>query len=79
MVKSGLDFFILKFTKPLQSYCCPVQKNLPRKAELAWQVSRSSVNFKIKRLPLKELTSKTAISKKATSKAATMKKRLTLI
>ena len=40
MVKSGLDFFILKFTEPLQSCCCPVQKNLPRKAELAWQVSR---------------------------------------
>ena len=40
MVKSGLKIFILKFTKPLQSCCCPVQKNLPRKAELAWQVSR---------------------------------------
>ena len=40
MVKSGLELFILKFTKPLQSCCCPVQKNLPRKAELAWQVSR---------------------------------------
>ena len=36
MVKSGLEFFILKFTKPLQSCCCPVQKNLHRKAELAW-------------------------------------------
>ena len=35
-----LQFFILKFTEPLQSYCCPVQKNLPRKAELARQVSR---------------------------------------
>ena len=37
---------------PLQSCCCPVQKNLPRKAELAWQVSRylwrDSENFKIK-------------------------------
>ena len=40
MVKSGLEFFILKFTEPLQSYCCPVQKNLPRWAELVWQVSR---------------------------------------
>ena len=39
-VKSGLEFFILKFTKPLQSCCCPVQKNLLRKAELARQVSR---------------------------------------
>ena len=29
MVKSGLEFFILKFTEPLQSCCCPVQKNLP--------------------------------------------------
>ena len=25
MVKIGLDFFILKFTEPLQSCCCPVQ------------------------------------------------------
>ena len=28
MVKSGVDFFILKFTEPLQSCCCPVQKDL---------------------------------------------------
>ena len=40
MVKSGLEIFILKLNKPLQSCCCPVQKNLSRKAELAWQVSR---------------------------------------
>ena len=40
MVKSGLEFFILKFTELLQCCCCPVQKNLTRKAELAWQVSR---------------------------------------
>ena len=40
MVKSGLEFFILKSYVPLQSCCCPVQKNRPRKAELAWQVSR---------------------------------------
>jgi hypothetical protein len=33
MMKSGLEFFILKFTEPLQSCCCPVQTNLPRKAE----------------------------------------------
>ena len=39
-VKSGLDFFILKSYQPLQSCCCPVQKDLPRRAELAWQVSR---------------------------------------
>jgi hypothetical protein len=25
MVKSSLEFFILKFSKPPQSYCCPVQ------------------------------------------------------
>ena len=37
MVKSGLEF-ILKLTKPLQSCCCPVQKDLSRMAELAWQV-----------------------------------------
>ena len=39
MVKSGLEFFILKFTEPLQSCCCPVPKNLLIKAELAWKVS----------------------------------------
>ena len=33
-----LEFFILKFTKPLQSYCCPKQQNLPREAELAGQL-----------------------------------------
>ena len=40
MVKRGLEKIILKFHDGLQSCCCPVQKNLPRKAELAWQVSR---------------------------------------
>ena len=40
MMKSGLEKNILKFHDGLQSCCCPVQKNLPRKAELAWQVSR---------------------------------------
>jgi hypothetical protein len=40
MVKSGLEKIILKFNDGLQSCCCPVQKNLPIKAELAWQVSR---------------------------------------
>jgi hypothetical protein len=40
MVKSGLDFLILKLIEPLQSYCCPVQNNLPRMAKLALQVSR---------------------------------------
>ena len=40
MVKSGLEFFILKFTEPFQSCWCPVRKKLPRKAELAWKVSR---------------------------------------
>ena len=38
MVKSGLEKNILKFHMPLQSCCCPVQKNLPRKAELPWLV-----------------------------------------
>ena len=55
MVISGLEF-ILKLTKPLQSCCCPVQKYLPRMAELAWQLSRylwrGSVNFKINSRPL---------------------------
>ena len=40
MVKSGLEFFILKSYMPLQSCCCPVQKNLPRNAKLTWLVSR---------------------------------------
>ena len=40
MVKSGLEKIILKFNNGLQSCCCPVQKNLPRKAELARQISR---------------------------------------
>ena len=35
MVKSGLEFFILKSYVPLQSCCCPVQKDLPKKAKLA--------------------------------------------
>ena len=51
MVKSGLEKNILKLHDGLQSCCCPVQKNLPRKAELAWQVSRYLLrppwNFKI--------------------------------
>ena len=28
MVKSGLEFFILKSYVPLQSCCCPVQKKI---------------------------------------------------
>ena len=40
MVKSGIEFFILKAYMTLQSCCCLVQKNLPREAELAWQISR---------------------------------------
>ena len=54
MVKSGLEFFVSKSYVPLQSCCCPVQNNLPRKAELAWQVnrylcSRGSMKFKIEK------------------------------
>ena len=49
MLKSGVEYFILKSSQPLQSCCCPVQRNLPRKAELTWQVSRylwrGSMNF----------------------------------
>jgi hypothetical protein len=52
MVKSGLEFIILKSYTPLKSCCCPVQKNLPTMAELAWQVSRylwrGKSDFKIK-------------------------------
>ena len=47
VVKSGLEKVIFKFHNGLQSCCCPVQKNLPRKAELARQVSRYRWNFKI--------------------------------
>ena len=31
MVESGLEFFILKFTQPFQSCCCPVQKKSAKK------------------------------------------------
>ena len=52
--KKWSRLFILKFTEPLQSCRCPVQKYLPTMAELAWQLSRylwrGSVNFKIKSL-----------------------------
>ena len=34
-MKSGLEKIILKFHMPLQGCCCPVPKNLLRKAELA--------------------------------------------
>ena len=40
MMKSGLEKNVLKFHEPLQSWCFPVQKNLPRNAELTWLVSR---------------------------------------
>jgi hypothetical protein len=40
IVKSGLEFFILKFNEPLQGCCRSGQKNLLRRAELAWLVSR---------------------------------------
>ena len=46
LVKSGLEKIILKFHEPLQSRCCPVQKNLLRKAELA--LSGQQVSLKIK-------------------------------
>ena len=53
MVISGLEKNILKFHNGLQNCCCPVQKNLPRKAELAWQVSRylwrGTEDFEIKK------------------------------
>ena len=47
MVKSGIEFFISKFTEPLLSHCRPVQTYLPRMAELAhlaaWQVSQKGL------------------------------------
>ena len=33
-MKSGLEKNILEYHDPLQSCCCPMQKNLPRKAWL---------------------------------------------
>ena len=35
MVKSGLEKIILKFNNGLKSFCCPVQKNLPRLAGIS--------------------------------------------
>ena len=52
MVKSGLEFFYFEIQRAPPECCCPVQKNLPRKAELTWQasryLSRGSLIFKIK-------------------------------
>ena len=42
MMKSGLEFFILKFTEPLQSCCCPVQKICPEK--LNWPVRLAGIS-----------------------------------
>ena len=54
--KKWSRLFILKFTVPFQSSCCPMQKYLPRMTELAWQLSmylwRGWVNFKINSWPL---------------------------
>ena len=38
VLKSGLEFIILKLNEPFQSCCCPVQNK--KKGELSWQVSR---------------------------------------
>ena len=38
--QSGREKNISIFRVPLQSWCYPVQKNLPRKIELAWQFTR---------------------------------------
>ena len=52
MVKSGLDFFILKFTEPLQRYLLTCQANLALLGRFfctgQQQLWRGSVNFKIK-------------------------------
>ena len=45
IVKSGLEFFILKFTETHQSCFCPVQKNLPRKTELARHCRQVSTRY----------------------------------
>ena len=38
MLKSVLEFYILKSYVPLQSCSYPMQENLPKMAELGWQV-----------------------------------------
>ena len=52
IVKSGLEFFYFVIEWGLSELLLPSAKNRPRKAELAWQVSRylwrGSFNFKIK-------------------------------
>jgi hypothetical protein len=40
MVKSGLEFFYFEIDQALSELLLPSAKNLPKKAELAWQVSR---------------------------------------
>ena len=51
MVKSGLETIILKFHKPFKVAAAQCEKNLPSKAEFAWQVGmylwKGSWNFKI--------------------------------
>jgi hypothetical protein len=39
MVKSSLDFFYFEIQQALSELLQPSAKNLPKKAELAWQVS----------------------------------------
>ena len=46
---SALESLVLKFYQPLQSFCCPVQKNLPRKAELTSQLLKGLVEFQNKK------------------------------
>ena len=47
-----LDFFILKFPEPLQSYCCPVQKICPERLNWLGRLAGiSEVDFKKKSRP----------------------------
>ena len=39
-MKSGLDFFYFEIPLATRVAAAQCKKNLPRKAELAWQVSR---------------------------------------
>jgi hypothetical protein len=39
MVKSGIDFFILKANKPLQGCCCPGQKICPERLNCPGQLA----------------------------------------
>jgi hypothetical protein len=46
MMKSGLESINLRFHYLLQSCCCPMEKNLARKAGSAWLVEFQNIFFR---------------------------------